>query len=60
MRQFFGRKEEPRRNSDDDHKKMQYYSPRGTIPVKVVEQQTQEVVFDPTKVTRNTKEYPHA
>ncbi|SCO30556.1 uncharacterized protein FFMR_01857 [Fusarium fujikuroi] len=60
MRRFFGRKEEPRRNSDDDHKKMQYYSPRGIIPIKVVEQQTQEVVFDPTQVSRNTKDYPHA
>ncbi|QGI76736.1 hypothetical protein CEK25_001642 [Fusarium fujikuroi] len=58
MRRFFGRKEEPRRNSDDDHKKMQYYSPRGIIPIKVVEQQTQEVVFDPDTV-RNTKDYPH-
>ncbi|KAM0197407.1 hypothetical protein ACHAPI_004867 [Fusarium lateritium] len=60
MNRLFGRSKEPRRNSDDDYNKMQYYTPRGVIPTKVVEEQVQEVTIDTTPGYHHGKGYPHA
>ncbi|UZP32470.1 hypothetical protein NXS19_000286 [Fusarium pseudograminearum] len=57
MNRLFGRREEPRRSSDDDYNKMQYFTSRGEIPAKVVDQQVREVVID-TNDKRKYK-YPH-
>ncbi|KAJ4137300.1 hypothetical protein NW768_002883 [Fusarium equiseti] len=57
MNRLFGRRKEPRRSSDDDYNKMQYFTPRGDVPAKVVSQQVQEVQIDPNQV--NKQGYPH-
>ncbi|CAF3600796.1 unnamed protein product [Fusarium graminearum] len=56
-RLFGGRRQEPRRSSDDDYNKMQFFTPRGQLPAKVVEQQVREVAIDPN--ANNKKNYPH-
>ncbi|OBS26296.1 hypothetical protein FPOA_00236 [Fusarium poae] len=57
MNRLFGRRQEPRRSSDDDYNKMQYFTPRGEIPAKVAEKQVRDVVIDPNNIKRNR--YPH-
>ncbi|GKU06625.1 hypothetical protein FLAG1_10825 [Fusarium langsethiae] len=57
MNKLFGRRKEPRRSSEDDYNKMQYFTPRGEIPATVVEQQVREVVINPN--SNNKRGYPH-
>ncbi|KAH7269245.1 uncharacterized protein BKA55DRAFT_3680 [Fusarium redolens] len=60
MSRFFGlgSKKEPRRSTDEDMSKMQYYTPRGSIPATVVEEQVRQVVIDPNDDSTNGP-YPH-
>ncbi|KAM0434877.1 hypothetical protein ACHAQK_008572 [Fusarium lateritium] len=57
MSRLFRRSKEPRRSSDDDYDKMQYWTPQGSLPTKTVEKQAREVV-DP-RTNTNTALYPH-
>ncbi|RSL94798.1 hypothetical protein CDV31_014162 [Fusarium ambrosium] len=55
---LFRRRQGPRRNSDDEHNKTQYWTPRGSIPAKIVNQQTQELHHVvPAQNGRFPKEY---
>ncbi|PCD46348.1 hypothetical protein AU210_001755 [Fusarium oxysporum f. sp. radicis-cucumerinum] len=60
MSRFFGlgSKKEPRRSTDEDMSKMQYYTPRGSIPATVVEEQVRQVPIDPNDDSTNGP-YPH-
>ncbi|KAH7256282.1 hypothetical protein BKA59DRAFT_521601 [Fusarium tricinctum] len=57
MSRFFRRSKEPRRSSDDDYDKMQYWTPQGVLPAKTVEQQAREVVD--YQANTNKALYPH-
>ncbi|KAG5744966.1 hypothetical protein H9Q69_005440 [Fusarium xylarioides] len=58
MSRFFRREPEPRRNTDEDFDKMQYYTPRGIVPARVAEQQVQEAAINPATIQGN-RLYPH-
>ncbi|KAF5001633.1 hypothetical protein FGRMN_939 [Fusarium graminum] len=53
MNRLFQRKKEPRRSSDDDYDKMQYWTPRGVLPTKTVNEQVQEVVKPDANSSKN-------
>ncbi|KAH6890276.1 hypothetical protein B0T10DRAFT_315074 [Thelonectria olida] len=58
MNRLFRRSDTPRRNSDDEHKKMQFWTPRGTIPSKSVDQDVAKVNDAQPVPRRNRRFYP--
>ncbi|KAJ4016347.1 hypothetical protein NW752_003469 [Fusarium irregulare] len=59
MNKLFGRRKEPRRSSEDDYNKMQYFTPRGELPARVVNQQVQEVPIGMKQDQGKKKDFPH-